>query len=248
MHFHLPKPLHGWREFAGEVGIIVVGVLIALGAEQVVETVHDRREADTSMLAVRAELAHSAGVFEERALVQQCLDRRLSELDAIVGEVRRTGRLPDISEIGRPPARPIQSAAWSAATTSDIVTHFDDQKRDALSMIYSQSSTYFTDIIAEQEMWATLRLMEHAPGAIDGALLAEIAGTLARLHFRSFLNGVDARQLVQAIVALRIRPDYAIVNDPGGEHNRGLMLESVRKRSVCAPLIVDGKPVAAVSR
>jgi len=23
MHFHLPKPLHGWREFAGEVGIIV---------------------------------------------------------------------------------------------------------------------------------------------------------------------------------------------------------------------------------
>ena len=33
MHFHLPKPLHGWREFAGEVGIIVLGVLIALGAE-----------------------------------------------------------------------------------------------------------------------------------------------------------------------------------------------------------------------
>ena len=34
MHFHLPKPLHGWREFLGEVGIIVIGVLIALGAEQ----------------------------------------------------------------------------------------------------------------------------------------------------------------------------------------------------------------------
>ena len=32
MHFHLPKPLHGWREFAGEVGVIVLGVLIALGA------------------------------------------------------------------------------------------------------------------------------------------------------------------------------------------------------------------------
>lgn len=31
MHFHLPKPLHGWREFVGEVGIIVLGGLIALG-------------------------------------------------------------------------------------------------------------------------------------------------------------------------------------------------------------------------
>ena len=37
MHFHLPKPLHGWRAFTGEVGIIVIGVLIALGAEQIVE-------------------------------------------------------------------------------------------------------------------------------------------------------------------------------------------------------------------
>ena len=37
MHFHLPKPLHGWRELIGEVGIIVVGVLIALSAEQLVE-------------------------------------------------------------------------------------------------------------------------------------------------------------------------------------------------------------------
>ena len=31
MSIHIPKPLHGWREFVGEVGIIVIGVLIALG-------------------------------------------------------------------------------------------------------------------------------------------------------------------------------------------------------------------------
>ena len=53
MHFHLPKPLHGWREFVGEVGIIVIGVLIALGAEQVVETLHWRDEVGTFRTAVR---------------------------------------------------------------------------------------------------------------------------------------------------------------------------------------------------
>ena len=37
MHIHLPKPLHGWRALIGEVGIIVVGVLIALGAEQLLK-------------------------------------------------------------------------------------------------------------------------------------------------------------------------------------------------------------------
>ena len=44
MHIHLPKPLHGWREFAGEVGIIVIGVLLALGAEQAIEALHHRAQ------------------------------------------------------------------------------------------------------------------------------------------------------------------------------------------------------------
>ena len=37
MHIHLPKPVHGWREFGGEVGIIVLGVLLALAAEALIE-------------------------------------------------------------------------------------------------------------------------------------------------------------------------------------------------------------------
>jgi hypothetical protein len=44
MYFQLPKPMHGWRAFAGEVGIIVIGVLIALAAGQLVEWVHTRSE------------------------------------------------------------------------------------------------------------------------------------------------------------------------------------------------------------
>lgn len=47
MHVHLPKPLHGWRAFAGEVGVIVLGVLIALAAEQAVEALHWRDQTAT---------------------------------------------------------------------------------------------------------------------------------------------------------------------------------------------------------
>src|SRR5690348_13077120 len=56
MHFHLPTPLHGWREFAGEVGIIVIGVLIALGAEQMVESWQWRGQAAEARTALRAEI------------------------------------------------------------------------------------------------------------------------------------------------------------------------------------------------
>jgi hypothetical protein len=44
MHFHLPKPLHGWRQFVGEVEIILIGVLIALGAKQFAQFVRDRAQ------------------------------------------------------------------------------------------------------------------------------------------------------------------------------------------------------------
>ena len=49
MHVHYPKPLHGWREFGGEVGVIVLGVLIALGAQQLMsdwQWRNDVRDAD----------------------------------------------------------------------------------------------------------------------------------------------------------------------------------------------------------
>jgi hypothetical protein len=235
------KPLHGWRAFAGEVGTIVLGVLLALAADQYVDHIDRQGEARDTMEAVRAELAHSAGAFDERVAVQQCLDRRLKQLDAIFRQARRTGRLPDIGEIGRPPARPIQSSVWSSAVNTDIVADFDTRQRDALSIIYAQSATYYDDVIAEQDMWSTLTLLEHAPGPIDGAMLAEIGGTLARLQFRSLLNGVDSQQLLDRIRAEGITPDYLLTNLERDRHNRAAMLDQSRQRPVCAPLRVDGR-------
>ena len=44
MDIHKPKPWHGWREFLKEYAIIVVGVLTALAAEQVVDWLHWRQQ------------------------------------------------------------------------------------------------------------------------------------------------------------------------------------------------------------
>jgi hypothetical protein len=46
MHVHPPKAVHGWREFAKEIVIIVIGVLIAVGFEDVAEEIHWRHKAD----------------------------------------------------------------------------------------------------------------------------------------------------------------------------------------------------------
>jgi hypothetical protein len=81
MHVHLPKPLHGWREFAGEVGIIVLGVLIALGAEQFVESLHWRHEVQQTRSAIDAELSHDLAALQYRLEQRGCVDQRLAEVD-----------------------------------------------------------------------------------------------------------------------------------------------------------------------
>jgi len=81
MRFHLPKPLHGWRAFIGEVGIIVLGVLIALGAGQIVDTIHQRSELAQLRAALHAELADDRARWENIRAGDACTLRRLDALE-----------------------------------------------------------------------------------------------------------------------------------------------------------------------
>src|SRR3982750_4937451 len=88
MHVHLPKPLHGWRAFAGEVGIIVIGVLIALGAEQAIEALHWRSEVHHFRSALDHELGRNLGLYQVIMEQRPCVTRRLSELEKLLGDSR----------------------------------------------------------------------------------------------------------------------------------------------------------------
>jgi hypothetical protein len=68
MHIHLPKPLHGWREFVGEVGIIVIGVLIALGAEQTIEALHHRSQVHDAIDELHAESIENRSALDANAV------------------------------------------------------------------------------------------------------------------------------------------------------------------------------------
>src|SRR6476659_6589233 len=85
MHFHLPKPMHGWRAFAGEVGIIVIGVLIALAAEQAVENWRWQRHVAEAKEELRTELYRALYDSRERATGQRCIERKLDRLETLLG-------------------------------------------------------------------------------------------------------------------------------------------------------------------
>ena len=78
------------REFTGEVGIIVVGALIALATEAPVEDWSWRQKADDARRAIHSELAQDAGVFDERTMNAPCQQKHL--LQAVSIAERKSSR------------------------------------------------------------------------------------------------------------------------------------------------------------
>jgi hypothetical protein len=131
MHFHLPKPLHGWREFAGEVGIIVIGVLIALGAEQGVEALHNRAQVHEAI-----DKLHAESMENRSALDLNIVGLRQSQV-SVDTDLAVLGDCGGSSEAGRlvPIARPIvlipTGHAWGGVRDSALLPLLPDALSDS---------------------------------------------------------------------------------------------------------------------
>jgi hypothetical protein len=141
MHFHLPKPLHGWREFAGEVGIIVIGVLIALGAEQVVETLHWRQVAAAGRESVDDEIQGEYFEASEMVIAQPCIDEQLRMLEAAVLAPGPYRPVPLYTEgqrnfVFRAPSRAWSHEIWDSISNDGTAAHFDRETRLGLASIF----------------------------------------------------------------------------------------------------------------
>src|SRR5881398_1551988 len=136
MHFHLPKPTHGWREFAGEVGIIVLGVLIALGAESLLEDWRWQQQVGESNEVFKTELGEAAGNAYERLALQDCLTARLKQIAAQLNEPGPAWRgMPAhfngaaafyhsaLPVVYRPPTRTASTEGWRSALANGTFNH-----------------------------------------------------------------------------------------------------------------------------
>jgi hypothetical protein len=103
MEIHTPKsPIHGWREFLKEVSMIVLGVLIALGAELTVEALRIRGQVAEAQPVIPHELASNAASGVIRMRMSRCQDQRLNGIGRVLDETAATGRLEPELLLGRP--------------------------------------------------------------------------------------------------------------------------------------------------
>lgn len=191
MHVHLPKPLHGWRQFAGEVGIIVVGVLIALAAEQLVERLHWNHQVRIARASIHREMAFDLAYLADRLQVAPCVDRQLFEAQQRINAAAENGATPPVDAKLRSPGRLILVGDYAAQQAAQNLVHFPPAELSALGLWYDQMRNLSEWKDEEIAAWANLRLL--APGRaklgpLDLALLRRDLQTADSLERLTVLN------------------------------------------------------------
>ena len=213
MHFHLPKPMHGWREFAGEIAIIVIGVLIALGAEQVLESWHWRLRVDETTAAIREDVDAAYVQAAEAASVAPCVDRQLEILEDAVGQPGfKTAPIYSDASFNhfavRMPSRPWSDLAWKAATSEATVSHLPVPRRQAFEAFYQQIAIMELNARQVDVLAWRLRALARPGGADEHARSIE---AMEELRGHVDYMALVANQLMGQADAIGMQPPPAAI-------------------------------------
>ncbi len=155
MQLHFPKPLHGWREFAGEVGVIVLGVLIALAAQQVAQSFQWRGDVADLRASIRAEMNRNLFTYPVRTKQKTCINARLDELQRWL-EGWRAGRPQRlIGPIGIPISLVIRTSAWDGRDPATL-SHMPIAEKLEYGFLYSEFANNEVHRLDERAAWIEL--------------------------------------------------------------------------------------------
>jgi hypothetical protein len=161
MHIRLLEPPNGWTGLGFEFVTIVVGVLVALAAQELVQSLHWRREVEETRKALDAEVARDAAAFQYRMNQRPCVEQRLTELVRWVDSHRSGKPLALKKGITAPPGFELRSAAWDV-TDGEIATRIPLQVKMSYATIYDSMKSFDELTDSEQAQWSTLQQFENA--------------------------------------------------------------------------------------
>jgi hypothetical protein len=234
MEIHKPKPVHGWRDFAKEVGIIVLGVLIALGAEQTVQLLHHRDQVRHGEEALRDNFARFVQYKVELDQEAPCMAARAAQIRALIDAAAVTHRLPAVGPIPQPYARPWQIDTWDAMVASQAATYVPHEREILYSRVAVSAVDLYQDATVEWAEWGALTSLSGSARGFSEVEQAKARDTLARAVQQAALVRFIADHTVQRIVSTGLldRATLAAATESG--------LHTDHSDAMCRPIAVGG--------
>ena len=260
MKLHRLRPRDGWRVFAGEVGVIVLGVLIALVAQQVAENWQWRQTVARTKAdlddQIHAAIANSA----ERAAVDPCLSQRLAELATKVAASRGEWKgdpyiLPgDLSVTGfvryavprayRTPERSFPDDVWQQAKAGGVLAHMTPADIALYSDAFANVANLRALSVPENELQPELSFLAF-DGPLGPAERARALSTISRLDTinRDTLNRAsllvdNARALGSKLSAADEKMLFGYLDKQ--RRTRGQCVDSAATLKLIAPIRAPG--------
>jgi hypothetical protein len=201
----LMHPLRGWRAFAGEVSVVVIGVLLALGAEQAVQTLHNRSQVDKAAEKLNAESADNRHVIDYNLQRLNVLGSVVDRDIAALGGCRNPAAIGDLEPIPQDPVFQPGNVAWQGIRDGALLQLMPTLAVDNYSKIDSMLGAHSTRLLDLQ------RSIDKTTGAVEslrgGGLNGELCGeTLLALNE---LKQID-RSVTQFDALLRVANERAL--------------------------------------
>jgi hypothetical protein len=183
MHIHRPRAPQGWRDLFREVGVIVLGIAIALMGEQTIEALHWAHQVEAGQAALKVEFVREVNNAALRAAQRGCVADRIAGLSAIVRRASEDGRLPTLWRTGQPPSTPWTLGSWDAFVSSQALSHLPTDSLIAYTKIAKQT-VYLSGLDdQEHDQWTTLATMAGPGRRLSDVEAETLRSTLARAEF-----------------------------------------------------------------
>ena len=187
MHIHKPKAAHSLREFLAEISVIVVGILIALTAEQVVEQLHWRERLREVHEQLLGETSSNARSGLEWLTVSACLDQQLVAVDQQVWQARRSGAMRPAAQRFSPSLVEFTSDSCLNARSLQVADHLNSEEVNAFTRAYFFASELTGNVTRLHELAGELeplaRPLDHVSPAEADEFIAKI-GRIKELQSR----------------------------------------------------------------
>ncbi len=231
MEFHKPKPVHSWRELLTEIGIVVIGVCIALAAEQTVEWLHWRAQVAEAREVIATELTENLMGAIRRVRTNDCVERRLDQLGTVLDAAAKSGSLPPLGDINVPWRQTYPDGAWESVIASQTATHFPRQQLADIASLYKVIQRIEEFNKEELGPWNSLYAMVGPGRRLDPASEAKLRDALSQAR-------TDSRSVVNLAVALMDRVQSQHIHFGREDLERIAAVErdpALIQTGVCAP-------------
>ena len=206
----------GWQAFWSEIVIVVLGVAIALAANEAVQEWNWRNKVADAEARLQGDIAWAFLWAAEKYATQPCVDAQLAALRRNVLENGSTLKpasvltSSNVSYVVRIPNRPYRFPVWDALVGDGTASHFLPERQAFLGRINDAMDQARTSETETRRLMGRLLVMRD-PIALDAVVRADLLTQINELRTLTSVEALNALQRMRVIVDAGSAPSADIV-------------------------------------